>query len=187
MSSPAPLKLNLGCGDIRIPGYLGVDIQEKNAADIIDDVATLSQFGDGTADEIYACHILEHFGRHHYMDVLRTWWRVLRNEGVLRVAVPDFGACFLHYQERGLDELIGLLYGGQRDEYDFHQIVFDQTTLTKALNNAGFADVQPWNWRNTAHAHIDDYSQAYLPHLDKEHGRLMSLNLKAVKVHTTFK
>jgi hypothetical protein len=28
---------------------------------------------------------------------------------------------------------------------------------------------------------MDDYSQSYLPHMDKENGTLMSLNLEAVK------
>jgi len=27
---------------------------------------------------------------------------------------------------------------------------------------------------------VDDFSQAYLPHMDKEHGTLVSLNLEGV-------
>ena len=29
--------------------------------------------------------------------------------------------------------------------------------------------------------YIDDYSQSYYPHMDKEDGKLMSLNVEAVK------
>jgi hypothetical protein len=49
------------------------------------------------------------------------------------------------------------------------------------LLQAGFSEVRRWDWRNTEHSEVDDYSQAHLPHMDKENGRLMSLNLEAIK------
>ena len=48
-------------------------------------------------------------------------------------------------------------------------------------SEVGFQEVRRWDWRTTEHTQVDDYSQAHLPHLDKEHGTLMSLNLEAVK------
>jgi predicted SAM-dependent methyltransferase len=183
-----PLRLHLGCNEVRIPGFLGVDIRDTKATDIVDDVATLGKFGNETVDMIYASHVLEHFGRHEYRGVLATWFRVLRPGGLLRVAVPDFGAVVDHYLEndRSLDNnlLTGLLHGGQRNEFDYHKIIFDRAKLTAELELAGFDDVTPWDWRTTDHADIDDASQAYLPHMDKENGRHMSLNLEATKPST---
>jgi hypothetical protein len=49
------------------------------------------------------------------------------------------------------------------------------------LKKVGFDEIRRWNWRDTEHASVDDFSQAYLPHQDREHGRLMSLNVEAVK------
>ncbi len=60
-------------------------------------------------------------------------------------------------------------------------MIFDEPLLTEMLRATGFREVRWWDWRETNHAHIDDYSQAHLPHLDKEIGRLMSLNLEGVK------
>ena len=74
----------------------------------------------------------------------------------------------------------GLVSGGQRDAYDFHGMIFDEPDLTRALKEAGFAAVRRWDWRQTEHAGLDDYSQAYLPHMDKEHGTLVSLNLEGL-------
>ena len=71
------------------------------------------------------------------------------------------------------------MVGGQRDQYDFHGMIFDEDLLSMSLLEVGFKNVQHWDWRQVEHGAIDDYSQAYLPHLDKEHGRLMSLNLEA--------
>ena len=38
-----------------------------------------------------------------------------------------------------------------------------------------------WDWRTTSLTHIDDYSHAYLPQMEKETGRQTGLNLEVVK------
>jgi hypothetical protein len=81
----------------------------------------------------------------------------------------------------GLSGLIGLISGGQRTSYDYHKMIFDEDFLRRELLAVGFREVRRWDWRNTEHNGIDDYSQAYLPHLEKEKGKLMSLNLEAIK------
>ena len=60
-------------------------------------------------------------------------------------------------------------------------MIFDAPLLSGLLFQAGFSVVRRWDWRQTEHADVDDYSQAHLPHMEKDGGRLMSLNLEAVK------
>ena len=60
-----------------------------------------------------------------------------------------------------------------------NKMVFDEKSLTAYLKEAGFSEVYRWDWRSTGHAGMDDYSQAYLPHMDKDSGVLVSLNLEA--------
>jgi hypothetical protein len=61
-------------------------------------------------------------------------------------------------------------------------MIFDFETLASGLREAGFANIQRYDWRQTelGRLGIDDYSQAYLPHMDKANGRLMMLNVEAV-------
>ncbi|MBN9527155.1 MAG: methyltransferase domain-containing protein [Alphaproteobacteria bacterium] len=182
---PTPLLLHLGCGKRHIPGFYHVDLQDLPHIDHVGCVENLEWLDTDTAELIYASHVLEHFGRTEFRNVLGEWHRVLKPGGILRLAVPDFAACARLYYERGLEDglsgLIGLICGGQRDAYDYHKMIFDEDFLTRALLDVGFADVRRWDWRTTSHADIDDYSQAYLPHLAKDNGMLMSLNLEAVK------
>ena len=176
------MKLHLGCGAKHIPGFVHVDVLDYPHIDHRVPVNALGFAEDNSVDLIYAAHVLEHFGRHEVDQVLREWYRVLKRGGILRVAVPDFAAVVQRYTETGdTNELVGLVSGGQRDAYDFHKIIFDERSLRERLLQAGFRSVARYDWRNTEHAFLDDYSQAYLPHMDKEHGRLMSLNIEAKK------
>ncbi len=178
------MKLHLGCGPRYIPGWVHMDARPAPHVDIVGPVERLP-LADASVSFIYASHILEHFDRHHYKAVLAEWYRVLASQGVLRLAVPDFAACAAIYYERGLEDglsgLVGLIVGGQRNGYDYHKMIFDEDYLRDDLLEIGFGEVRRWDWRATEHAAVDDYSQSYLPHLHKDDGRLMSLNLEAVK------
>lgn len=178
------MKLHLGCGPRHIPGFVHVDLLSAPHVDIVGPVEKLP-ISDASATLVYASHVLEHFGRFEYKAVLEEWFRVLAPGGVLRLAVPDFAACAALYYESGLTDrlsgLVGLLVGGQRDSNDFHKMIFDEASLRLDLLAAGFSEVRRWDWRSTEHAGVDDYSQAFIPHLEKASGRLMSLNLEAVK------
>lgn len=179
----AELKLHLGCGTKHIPGFIHVDALAAAHVDHVGPVNKLEFLEDSSVVLIYASHVLEHFGRHEYEGVIKEWFRKLKPGGKLRLAVPNFEACVQWYANRGcsIRDVLGLIVGGQKDQYDYHKMIFDSDLLTRALVAAGFSDVRPWDWRLTEHSNIDDFSQAYLPHLDKERGMLMSLNLEAVK------
>jgi len=178
------IKLHLGCGQRHIPGFVHIDVQPAPHVDIVGPVERLPM-DDASVSLIYACHVLEHFGRYSYKTVLKEWFRVLDPGGILRLSVPDFAACAGIYYENGLADglsgLVGLIIGGQRNEHDFHKMIFDEDFLRRDLVETGFREVRRWDWRATEHAGVDDYSQAFIPHMRKEDGRLMSLNLEAVK------
>lgn len=178
-------KLHLGCGKKFIPGFIHVDALPFPHVDVQGPVDDLKFAEDQTVSLIYACHVLEHFGRNDFQRVLAEWFRVLAPGGVLRLAVPDFEAAAKIYLTgtlpRGLVDVMGLIVGGQKDEYDYHKVIFDKTFLTEHLHAVGFQTVREWDWRQTEHAHVDDFSQAYLPHMDKVNGTLVSLNLEAVR------
>ena len=69
------------------------------------------------------------------------------------------------------------------EKRNLNGMIFDFGLLGDGLKEAGFTNVRRYDWRETdiGRAGIDDYSQAYLPHMDKENGRLMALNVEADK------
>jgi len=181
------IKLHLGCGKICLPGYVNVDIQSGPGVDVVADLRRLP-WSDGTIDLLYSCSAIEHFGRREWVAVLQEWARVLKPGGMLRLSTADFDAAVARYAQTGnLPELLGLLIGGQKDDYDWHGMIFNFKELSKGLLEAGFGDIRRYDWRETeiGKLGIDDYSQAYLPHMDKLNGRLMMLNVEAVRTIET--
>ncbi len=174
-------RLHIGTGKCYLPGFVNVDIFSSVHADVYADMTALP-FDRESFDLLYSSHCLEHSHRHMVLATLTHWRDLLKPGGVLRLAVPDFSACVQWYElTRDLDAITGLLFGGQNHPKNNHFTTFDKATLTKALQRVGFSDIKEWDWRHTDHSQFDDFSQCYLPHMNKEKGLHCSLNLEAVK------
>ena len=179
------IKLHLGCGKRCIPGFIHIDLSDHPHIDHRFDIRDLAVFPDEYADLVYASHVLEYFDRHEVVSVLTDWHRVLKKGGILRIAVPDIEALIELYQRiHDLDRILGPLYGRWEVSEDlviYHKTVYDFDSLARLLTAVGFDNPRRYDWRQTEHRHHDDYSQAYYPHMDKEHGLLISLNVEATK------
>jgi len=174
-------RLHIGSGNTYLPGWINVDVFSNIKADLYSSALALP-YERESFDLIYSSHVLEHFTRHFVMAALTHWRDLLVPGGILRLAVPNFKTiCEYYTKTLDLQSVMGLLHGGQDSLFNVHQVSFDVFVLTKTLERVGFTEVRPWDWRKTDHADHDDYSQAYLPHLQKEGGLHMSLNLEAVK------
>lgn len=176
------MKLHLGCGKRFIPGFVHIDAVDYPHVDHVATIDNLSFIQTDSVDLIYNCHVLEHFKRRDIDRVLHEWLRVLKPGGILRISVPDFSKiCEIYQRENRLDLVIGALFGRQDYLYNIHYNVFDFASLSRSLEQVGFGNVRRYDWRQTEHADIDDFSQAYIPHMDKEHGTLISLNVECDK------
>jgi len=183
-------KLHLGCFYQKIHGFTNVDIREDINPDLVDDVFKLKNIKQGSVDLIYTCHVLEHADRQEAKDAMKRWHEILKKGGTLRVSVPDLEAIFEYYIcHKDLRALECLLYGSQKHPYDFHYTGWDFKSMERDLKEAGFSSVKRYDWRDTEHFYVDDYSQSYLPKISYAtrekrgiiEGKLMSLNVEAVK------
>jgi predicted SAM-dependent methyltransferase len=183
-----PIQLHLGCGKRYVPGFIHIDMDDFPHIDYQTRIDRLPMFANESVELIYCCHAFEYFDRVEAAGVLSEWYRVLRPEGILRLAVPDFAALVSVYKKSGnLNEILGPLYGRivihamQGDQIIYHRTAYDFESLREICLGAGFRSVRRYDWRETIHNDFDDFSQAYKPHMDKDHGILISLNVEAVK------
>lgn len=175
-------KLNLGCFNKKMYGFINVDIRADVEPDVQDNIFLLKKFEPNSVDLIYACHVLEHIERKQVTLALKRWYEVLKPDGMVRIAVPDFEAVAAHYLYwKQLHLLYSALGGSQRHEADYHLSHFDFITLKEQLMLAGFSSIERYDRWMTDHAFVDDYSAAYWPHKDFQNGKLMSLNVEAIK------
>lgn len=176
------MKLHLGCGKRYIEGYVHIDAISYDHVDHVSSIESLPFIEDNTVDVIYACHVVEHFKRRQVKAVLSEWRRVLKPSGTLRLSVPDFESiCNVYTQTKNLNLVIGPLFGNQNYLYNIHYNTFDFTTLYNLLKEVGFNDITKYNPFKTEHSHVDDYSMAYIPHMDFKEGTCISLNVEAIK------
>jgi predicted SAM-dependent methyltransferase len=176
------MKLHLGCGKRFIPGFVHIDAVDYEHVDHVSTIDNLSFIQDCSVDLIYSCHVIEHFKRRDVVRVLKEWHRVLKKGGILRVSVPDFKVlCQVYAKYEDIDLVIGPIFGRQDYLYNIHYNVFDFKSLSRVLQEAGFSAIRVYDWRETEHAGLDDFSQAYIPHMDKENGTLISLNVECQK------
>lgn len=57
---PQPLRLNLGCGNKRKPGFLGVDRYPCEAADMLADLSQRLPFATSSVAEVWSDNVIEH-------------------------------------------------------------------------------------------------------------------------------
>lgn len=131
------MKLNLGGGLQKIPGFTTLDRQTGQ------EVFPLPVYPDGSVDEVRASHILEHFGHRAAVDVLKEWVRVLKPGGILRIAVPDFDWIRQHADDRNIP-IESYLMGGQTNDDDVHKSIYTERKLRDMMRYVGLTDVTRW-------------------------------------------
>ena len=175
------LKVNLGSGDRPLPGFVNVDaLPTARGVDVVADLSERLPFEDCSASVVYASHLLEHFPHGRSVEILREWRRILEPGGQLLVAVPDLLVIAeLLVSKPGWfmpphNPWLGALYGGQKDEWDFHKAGFTEPWLAYALRLAGFSNVE----RVTRFDEVGILDTSYSPY---PFGRSISLNVRAFK------
>ena len=141
-------KLNVGCANKRMEGYVGVDIHKNKAADVVAPAWDMP-YEDGEIEEIYTSHMMEHLCNHEICDTLTEFSRVLENDGKLVIRVPDFEVYAALFLERGWDwkSTWGLRYifGYQRRSAEYHFTGWWKERLNRVLPQYGFKIVKMKN------------------------------------------
>ncbi len=138
------LRLNLGCGEKPLDGYVNVDARALPGVDVVADIRRLP-FEPGTVAEIASFHLVEHFRQHDVETVLLPYWRsLLAPGGRLRVVTPNWAALIEDLAEGRLSfpEFKKVTFGAQDYEGDDHFALYSPETMTAALRAGGFDGVE---------------------------------------------
>ena len=85
------MKLNLGCGNKILDGYVNVDKFDLYNVDIKHDLEKFPYpFNDNSVEEIKLSHVLEHIGQDPdiFIKILKEIYRICKNQALINIAVP---------------------------------------------------------------------------------------------------
>ena len=167
-----PLWLHLGANAMLLRWYVNFDITPRPGLDIVADFCKgLTMVPDGTVDQIFMAHVLEHIPWRVEPGIafcLKDWLRVLAPDGRLHIASPNFEflamealrdaryipqdtdpegiqpkAPYDHYE----DMMITIFSEGDPEKYSSHRWGITYPYLIELLKRHGFRNVrkvEPW-------------------------------------------
>lgn len=98
--------LNVGCGKRYHVDWVNIDILPADPGIIHVDGKNGFPFPDKSMDVVYHSHVLEHISCEHVSGFIRECHRVLKENGIIRVVVPDLEAIarnYLKYLEESMN------------------------------------------------------------------------------------
>jgi predicted SAM-dependent methyltransferase len=137
------VRVNVGCGEKPLPGYINVDFREVPEVDVVADARRLP-FAPHSLAELASAHLVEHFRQHHLATVLLPYWKgLLRPGGSLRVVCPDWAAMLRRLQagEMPYADFKLVTFGAQDYSGDDHFSMYTPESLTDVLRQAGFQQI----------------------------------------------
>ena len=173
--------IHLGGGIKNDPSWINVDLLPLPHIHYLQDVTDLSNFRNNYADLIYSSHVLEHISHRKLITVLKGWHRVLKTDGILRLAVPDFDKIIEIYvnENKNMKTIMEPLMGGQDYQYNFHYSMFNKDYLSNLLKEAGFKDIRVWDPDTVADHPFSDWSNKPITILANRYP--ISLNIESIK------
>lgn len=122
--------LNLGCGKRYHKEWTNVDFKSNSDNVIECNLLNGIPFQDCKFEVVYHSHVLEHFTKSEGRKFIEECYRVLKKNGIIRIAVPDLEQIVREY----LTNLELALSGNQQSKYNYDWIMlemYDQVLRNK--------------------------------------------------------
>jgi predicted SAM-dependent methyltransferase len=150
-------QIHLGCGPVRLEGWLNIDRDRQSDADLYIDLRGGLPLTPDSVARIYSEHVLEHFSMEDGQALLNDCFDALQPGGILRIAMPDLKNLVTAYlgdwqgqdwiRHPGfsdIDTAAHMLNVGFRSWG--HLYLYDLQDLTLRLAHAGFSHVETCGW-----------------------------------------
>jgi SAM-dependent methyltransferase len=83
------IMLDVGCGENKQKGYIGMDRRDVKGVDIVHDAEVFPwPLEDESCAVVIMSHLIEHIKPWLRIDVLNECWRILEHDGLLMIATP---------------------------------------------------------------------------------------------------
>lgn len=138
------LRLNLGCGEHKIDDFVNIDCISAGLVQpdiVMDFIKQQLPYQDGSVDQVWMIHCLEHIEMYHWGNLFAEVKRVLKDNGAFTLAYPEFKECaqrFIDNTGNQKNFWRATLYGRQLYDTDYHVVPMDSREIKEILEVAGF-------------------------------------------------
>lgn len=146
------MKLNLGCGNKKKPGFLGVDAFPCEAADLLCDLSTPLPFAPSSVEEVWMDNVIEHI--RDIPALMQEIHRISRDGALVTLITPHFASAdswrdpthvhhlsffsMDHFQRQGVAHYTGGGYAIVRRKLSFSGLMGNLGRLIFALSPAAY-------------------------------------------------
>ena len=141
------LKLNIGCGDTHMDGFINVDLYNKSA-DALWNAKSLP-LNDNSVSLILSYQTIEHFNHEEVPSILKEWFRVLKPKGEVHLNTPDIiTSCELVVKNPDRIWYLSRIFGNQSHEGQYHRWGYSMSELSNLFGMTGFLSVTTADYIN---------------------------------------
>ena len=171
-------KLQIGCGPNPLEGWLNTDVSStlRKGSPMFMDAGEPFPIPDASFDYVYSEHLFEHLTYQQASNMLRECFRILKPNGVIRIATPDlkFLVDLYEHPEKDINKVY-IEFNAERSEMPSspvfavnyfhtswgHKIVYDFETLSCFLTEVGFKDISLCEMSKSGHSVLNGVEQHF--------------------------
>ena len=198
LNSEAQKKLQIGCQDHPMKGWLNADINPLHEEIILMDATKPFPLPNDTFEFIFSEHMIEHIGFQEGLAMMKECYRVMKTGGVIRLSTPNIKFLIELYNEPKSETQKKYLdfskryFSDNRPILDTiiinnffrdwgHQFIHDFKTLEYILAQAGFKNVKQCEVYKSEYAVLQNLEKHALE-LGEEFNQLESIVVEAEKI-----
>ena len=123
--------LNLGCGATYHKDWTNIDFVSNSEYVIAYNLVSGIPQPDNSFEVVYHSHVLEHFSKTQAVDFIKECYRVMKPNGIIRIAIPDLEQIVLNYVKYLNESLQGVPGADQKYNWTMLEL-FDQVVRSKS-------------------------------------------------------
>tara|TARA_Y100000034_G_scaffold110233_1_gene142206 strand:- start:105 stop:779 length:675 start_codon:yes stop_codon:yes gene_type:complete len=149
-------KLNIGCGQDLIPGWLNIGlfthkkypyglIFKKLGSDLLKfNLSRKIPIKRNSISYIYASHFIEHLSPQDGIKFINSSYNYLKKGGIIRLTFPDLELWIKNYQKNNLSffKRYNSFYSNNNKTKGGHKWTYDFESISYLLKKAGFSQIK---------------------------------------------
>lgn len=199
-------KLQIGCGFNMTENWLNTDIYPTNKHIAYLDAAEVFPFKSESFHYVYSEHVFEHLNFKTANNYLKESFRILKNEGKIRIAMPNIHFLIniiknpsLDIHKKYITNTINNVLPEIKEQFknkppeqlstfvvnNFfkgweHEIIYDPKTISLMLNKHGFSEIKQFNIGESDDIHLKNMER-HGTAIPPEFNKLETMIFEAIK------